>query len=411
MAQNLMSGFPSCSPFRWRGSALLSISLSALVVACASIKGSDAPGSARDGGGPPGASGGAPGSSLDPGSGGRVVVVLPDGGGPDEKFIGDTNQDATCGFDSFALQRAPVDLFVVLDRSASMQDDSKGDDANPDAGRPSKWDQLIPALAEVIGKADPSISWGLKTFPESPESTDGSNTECHDDTVTEKIDVTIAPMNRDQTSAAVKAVSPDGDGTPTGAAIQVAVTYLQGLKTKDPKYILLATDGEPSCSGTAGHLDKDSSDAKEDAVAAVSAAAEAGVHTFVIGVATKSSATSTLNRLATAGLEPRADSAPDAAKFYLASTQGELVETLRSIVAPIASTCIFTLTRPPPDPANIAVEVGDVKAPADASHADGWDYTDASHTQVQVFGSWCDRVKGGANMVQVVYGCPGFVIP
>jgi len=391
---------------RWRRS-LIWVAAATLVVGCASVKRGDAPGS----NGSPGASGGAPGSSTDPGSGGRIVVVLPDGGGADEKFIGDTNQDATCGFDSFALQRAPVDLFVVLDRSASMRDDSKGDDANPDAGRPSKWEQLIPALAEVIGKSDPSISWGLKTFPESPESADGSNTECHDDTVTDRIDVAIAPMNGAQTAATVTAVSPDGDGTPTGAAIQVALGYLQGLKTKDQKYILLATDGEPSCSGTAGDLDKDSSDAKEDAVAAVTAAAGAGVHTFVIGVATKSSATSTLNRLATSGLEPRTDTSPDAAKFYLASTQGELVEALRSIVAPIASTCVFTLTRPPPDPTNIAVEVGGAKAPADPAHADGWDYTDANLAQVQVYGSWCDRVKSGANTVQVVYGCPGFIIP
>jgi len=378
------------------------------VVGCASVKPGGAPGSGGDQSGSAKGSGGAPGGSTNPGSGGRIVVVLPDGGAPDEKFIGDTNEDATCGFDSFALQRAPVDLFVVLDRSASMQDDSKGDDANPDAGRPSKWDQLIPALTEVIGKSDPSISWGLKTFPEQIDSSDA---ECHDDSVTDKIDVPVAPMNRAQTAATVASVSPDGDGTPTGAAIQVAVTYLQGLGTKDRKYILLATDGEPSCSGTAGNLDKDSSDAKEDAVAAVTTAAQAGVHTFVIGVATKSSATSTLNRLATAGLEPRADANADAAKFYLASTQGELVEALQTIVAPIASTCVFTLTRPPPDPTNIAVKVGDTKVPADPAHTAGWDYTDDNHTQVQVYGSWCDQVKSDANTVQIVYGCPGFVIP
>jgi hypothetical protein len=362
-----------------------------------------------------GGSGGASGQPQDgatttgnPGTGGRVVVELPDAGDPDQKFSGDLPDDVSCGFDSFDLKRAPVDLFVVLDRSASMKDDSNGDDANPDAGRPSKWSQVIPALTSVIGSSDPSISWGLKTFPEDIA---GSTAECQDASVTGAIDVPVAPANAAQTAAVVAGVSPDGNGTPTGAAIGVAFDYLQGLGTSDRKYLLLATDGEPSCSGTAGNLDKSSSTAKSDAVAAVEAAAKADVHTFVIGVATKSGATSTLNQLAAAGLEPRATSSDSDPKFYLASTEDQLVTALRSIVAPIASSCVFDLTRPPPDPTNIAVKVGDIKAPQDPGHGQGWDYAGDSHTRIQVYGSWCDDVKSGANMVQVVYGCPGAVIP
>src|SRR4051812_29007501 len=129
------------------------------------------------------------------------------------------------------------------------------------------------------------------------------------------------------------------------------------------------------------------------------------------GGTTKSSASSTLNQLAAAGLEARADPNPAATRFYLASTKDELVSALQSIVTPIASSCVFGLTKPPPDPSNIAVKVGGEKAPQDPQHAKGWDYTDGSHTQVEVFGSWCDTVKQDANMVQIVFGCPGFVIP
>jgi len=378
----------------WSGTAGVALALT-LAAGCAGIKG------------PLAGSGGASGAPGVPGSGGRSAIDLPDAGGADQKFVGDTSEDATCGFASFNLMRMPVDLFVVLDRSASMKDDAKGDDADPDAGRPSKWSQVIPALTAVITTSDPSISWGLKTFP---EDIPGSTAECQDDSVTSAIDVPVTAMNAGQLAGAVATVSPEGNGTPTGAAVGVALDYLQGLGTTERKYILLATDGEPSCSGTAGDLDKDSSAAKSDALAAVTAAATAGVHTFVIGVATKSSATSTLDQLATAGLEARNVSGSDP-KFYLASTEGELVTALQSIVAPIAATCLFGLTQAPPDPTNIAVKVGDAKAPQDSGHADGWDYTDDSHTQVEVYGSWCDRVKSGANIVQVVYGCPGFVIP
>lgn len=377
-----------------------SLLVAALTSRCVSIK---QPPAAGSGGAPGGAavSGGA-------GTGGRGVVVLPDAGDRDQKFTDDTVYDATCGFDSFDLQRMPVDLFVVLDRSASMKDDSKGDDADPDAGRPSKWSQVVPALTEVITTSDRTISWGLKTFPEDIA---GSTAECQDASVTRTIDVSVAPGNAAQTAMVVNGVSPEGNGTPTGAAVGVALDYLRSLGTADRKFILLATDGEPSCSGTAGDLDKSSSSAKADAVGAVQAAADAGVHTFVIGVATKSGATSTLNQLAAAGLEARTTSSDTDPKFYLASTQNELVAALQSIVSPIASTCVFALTHPPPDVANIAVKVGDLKAPQDPRRDDGWDYTDDGHTQIQVYGSWCDRVKSGANMVQVVYGCPGFVIP
>lgn len=371
----------------------------ALLPSCASVKqSSSAPGGGQGSGG----------ASENPGTGGRAVLPPPDAGDLDQKFTSDTDEDATCGFDSFDLARMPVDLFVVLDRSASMKDDAKGDDADPDAGRPSKWSQVIPALTEVIGTSDPSISWGLKTFP---QDIPGSTADCQDDSVTSAIDVLIAPANAPQIATAIQNVSPEGNGTPTGAALDVALTYLRGLGTNDRKYVLLATDGEPSCSGTAGSLDKDSSGAKSDAVAAVKAAANAGVHTFVVGVATKSGATSTLNSLAMAGLEPRATSSDADPKFYLASTENELVTALQSIVSPIARTCVFQLAHPPPDPTNIAVKVGDAKAPQDPGHADGWDYTDDSQGRIQVYGSWCDRVTGGANMVQVVYGCPGFVIP
>ena len=380
--------------------------LGIVTVGCAAVKAPETPGSGGSGGATgPGTGGRSGSSSVGSGGDGRLPPDRVDSG----LFTADTNPDATCGFESFALHRKPIDLFVVLDRSASMQDDSKGDDANPDAGRPSKWSQVIPALTEVIRAGDSAISWGLKTFP---EDVSGSSSDCASDSVTDKIDVAVASMNSERTATAVESASPDGDGTPTAAALGVASRHLKRLQTDDRKYIVLATDGEPSCGGAAGALVKDSSKAKTDAIAAVKAAADTGIHTFVVGVATtKSSATSTLNQLATAGLEPRADPDASAPKFYLASTRDELVSALRSIVTPIASSCVFTSSKPPPDPANIAVKVGGAKSPQDRQHLDGWDYSDDSHTQIEVYGSWCDRAKQDADTVQIVFGCAGFVIP
>jgi hypothetical protein len=226
--------------------------------------------------------------------------------------------------------------------------------------------------------------------------------------VTNAVPVPIAAVNAKAVTAAVSATTDEGNGTPTGDAIKAAVTYLKTLSDANPKFILLATDGEPSCAGTS----KDSTAARPYAVQAVADAATAGFKTFVVGVATtKASATQALNDMAVAGQMARADSNPLATKFYLASTKDELVQSLKVITGQVSS-CVFDLTKAPIAPDNIAVHVNNAKAPQDKTHTDGWDYTTADFTQIEVFGSWCEQIKNAtSNTVNFVFGCPGEVVP
>jgi hypothetical protein len=312
-----------------------------------------------------------------------------------------------CGLQTFDVNRKPVEIFMVLDRSGSMED-GLDDSVSVSASNPSKWSQLVPALRATLTQADPTVSWGLKAFPEK-----GSGS-CANDTVTTKIDLPIAANDASQLSTTIMGVMDNGDGTPTAAAIGVATDYLKQLSMTDDsrKYILLATDGEPSCAGQAGSLSSNSTTARTDAVAAVTAAANAGFHTFVVGVATtKANDQMTLNQLAIAGLEASSDTRPGATRFYLASNQQQLTTTLEGIVNPVASNCVFPLSSPPPVPENIAVKVNGMKTPQDTGHNAGWDYTDPSYTAVQVYGSFCDTIKNNGNSVEIVFGCPGVNIP
>jgi hypothetical protein len=253
-----------------------------------------------------------------------------------------------------------------------------------------KWDLTVPAVNEVITQTNAQIAWGLKTFPEA--------TPC---SVTNVIDVPIASANAATVTAAVTATTPEGDGTPTGDAMNAAVAYLQGLDAAgdtDQKYILLATDGEPSC---VGGTETSQSTARPHAAQAVAAAVTAGYHTFVVGVATtKTTAMQALNDMAVAGGEARPDPNPLTTKFYLANTKDELVHSLGAITGVVLD-CRFSLSEPPATGEHVGVRLGEETIPPDS-----WTISD-DKTLVEVTGEFCDRIQSGtADAVRIVYGCP-----
>ena len=402
---------------------LISLFAAALVAACTA--GTNAPTTARggdSGGGSTGSAGrGGSGPGLAGTTGAAGVISI---GGSNGTGAG----GRTCGLQKFDVERKPAEVLLLLDRSKSMIEDTTSD------GVTLKWNAVLPALKQVIMDTDSSLSWGLKTFPE------GTGTECVATGVTENVVVPVAPMNAAAVVGALNdatnpATQPQGNGTPTGDAVTAAFNYLKKLNTTNPKYILLATDGAPSCAGTT----KDSSTARTYAYSAVTAASSASppIYTFVVGVATNSSnESSTLNMLADAGGRPRPGLLTH---FYLGNSTAELTAQLASITGQ-AATCTFPLDPPPPvlnDPTKLGMyfpptgtpmactttnecpsgqscvnSMCMLKVPYDGAMGSGWAYTDANDTAVQAYGSWCDMIKAsGANTVQVIYGCPLIDVP
>jgi len=311
-----------------------------------------------------------------------------------------------CGLQYFDLERKPADVLLLLDRSASQKDPPEDYvDANGNAVTTPKWDLLRPALLETIPATDVMINWGMKTFPEGGT---GEGDACLAESVTDRIDVPIAELNAANVASAIMAETDDGDGTPTGDAIRRVVTYLQSLASTNPKYILLATDGEPSCinvgpdDGAEGQ-----EEARPYAVAAIAEALAANIPTFVMGVGTnKDSAVTVLNDMAIAGGRPAPSANPRANAFYLGNSAAELTAALEAIAIDV-KTCVFPLRTKPVDPSNIAVNVDGEKVPADDTKVEGWSYNDPEQTVVEVYGSWCEKVKeSGSETVQIIYGCP-----
>jgi hypothetical protein len=371
------------------------------VVACTA--GTNAPGRGEGGSGgmtivgsagTTGIAGGPGGGVLITGMGGSTVVTGSGGAGG----------GASCGLQDFQINLDPPEILVVLDRSQTMGRNLM--DKDPAAGEPTKWSYVIPALTDVIRASRPDMSWGLKLFPQ-----DGG--ECVNASLTSLIDIPVAAGNHAAVIGQAQAAVPIGDGTPTGAAVAVAADHLKSLTSTKRKFIVLVTDGQPSCTGRVGSIAYNAGDAaRADAVSGVTTAAQAGFPTFVIGVATtKANDVTTLNDLANAGGKPACPGCPLAKQFYDGANQQQIQKAFAD-VADAAAACVFQLSSVPPVPNKVGVYVGANMAKAPRSATEGWEYADATNTTVQVNGSWCDMIKtAGGNKVQIIFGCPDIDIP
>jgi hypothetical protein len=285
-----------------------------------------------------------------------------------------------CGYQTHALERRPAELMLVLDRSGSMK--------NKLPSMNTRWAEVTAALDEAVRKTETTVHWGLKLYP--------GKTEC---TVPDGVEVTTRAGNHAGVFGAIQMTTPDGDGTPTALAVRKAAAYLQAVATRSPRYLVVATDGEPTCATGGARADADTLQALREAAAA-------GFKAFVVGVATEARSVGLLNQMAIAGGEPRAGDT----KFYAVGSRQELVAALDAITGRITD-CVFALDKAPPSPEDVAVNVGGARVGRDPTHADGWDYG-AGMSSVVLYGPACDRLKSGnAGDVSIVFGCPGVYIP
>jgi hypothetical protein len=142
-------------------------------------------------------------------------------------------------------------------------------------------------------------------------------------------------------------------------------------------------------------------------VTAVGNTKTAGFPTFVVGIATGgSTADTTLSNIANAGGLPRAGTPT----YYPVSNATDLADAIRTLIG-VAASCTFQIGAPPTDDGTTSLDKIDVfgdgaPIPRDSSHADGYDYTDATMTSIQVYGPLCDQIMSGTiKDVAVTFRC------
>jgi Mg-chelatase subunit ChlD len=289
--------------------------------------------------------------------------------------------DAGCGMLTSGTSRMAADVLLVLDRSGSMVNSISADTACTGVlGCTARWPALTSAVQENLISTAGSINWGLKLYS-------STGTGCG---VNAGVEVPISAASVPVINSQIAAVSPAGN-TPTEQVITAATAYLQTVHDQNPKYILLATDGEPNCAQGIASAPNIAA-----TVAAIVAAKSAGFPVYVIGIGPS---VGNLDTFAMAG---------GTISYYPASSPQELSSALAAI-SHVVSTCTFVLAQMPPLPNSMAVYLDRNLVAKD--DANGWSFGGNTQTIV-LTGTSCDAITAGtATQVQVLFGCPGVQPP
>jgi len=224
-------------------------------------------------------------------------------------------------------------MLVLADRSSSMTQSTSASACPPCFE--SRWDGSVKAIKDVTKALDSVIDFGLMLFP-----TAGLGSSQDVACVAGDVSVQAAQGTSRAIAVALDDANPGG-ATPTAKALTVAKRVLiddvinQPDPDPRPSYVLLVTDGEPTCE------DKDQGVVEPDAThTALDSLLSAGVPTYVIGygIAGILGPGATMDAMAMHG---------GTGKYYPAEGQTELVAALNAIASSVVS-CDFELENEPP---------------------------------------------------------------
>jgi hypothetical protein len=382
------------------------VTVGAFVVACSSA--SSGGGNGGTGGGAAASGFGGTGAFNTGGTGGFNI----DGGGG----TGNTSSCATATYDG---ELSPLDLFLMLDKSASM-----------DSSQNNTWGPVTNAISQFVslpGLTKLGMGFGLFPSPPATPAAKGACTTNNDcgfyectpffntcsgalspndscvatDYQTPVVPIADLPGVATAIKSAMSSASPDGSSTTLTPALEGAIDYATiwaQSHTDRIVVVVLATDGEPNnCSN--------------NSVQAAGAIAKEGfdqvpsVPTFVIGMGSLS----TLDTIAFNG-------GTDKAILVSTGNAGqEFLDALNKIRGSVGCQIpIPTGAKADPTKVNVyftaeggvPVIIGNVKSAADCLGQKAWYYDDpAAPTKILLCPAACDLVTNQKGKIDVEVGC------
>jgi len=205
-------------------------------------------------------------------------------GGPDGGPGGPGYDAPACATDVVTAEKSALDLYVMLDQSASMDDSVSGGG--------TKWASVTGALHTFLGQPGlDGVSVGIAYFG-VPDATGFGDSCTAADYATASVEIAPLPGVAAMINSSLAAHSPS-TSTPTSAALQGAINHASTWAHAHPgdaTAVILATDGDPT--------ECDTSLSGIQAIAAAGYAATPKIPTFVIGVG---SSLANLNGIAASG--------------------------------------------------------------------------------------------------------------
>jgi len=327
------------------------------VTAC----GSDEPGnSTSDGPGTKGDESPSGADDDDDDDGTKKDAGVKDGGKKDAGgTVIKTDPDDPSACDKLALNGRPnaPDILIVLDRSGSMV--GLGDPRN--AGK-NRWMPSVSAVKKLTSELTETVAFGLMLFPAPGSGAGGGITIPGIGTfgggggggcAPGMLNVPVELSTADMIGTTLDMSTPDVGATPTSATLEAALTALDTGTCGDcqdvPKYILLVTDGQPTC-GASGMTTTPEDIAATNA--AIDKLAAKGIKVYVVGYDTASDPASAaaMDEFAMHG---------GTGKHFPVEDEATLLSELTTIAGALVP-CEFELTKDIPDPTYVRVEIDGV---------------------------------------------------
>ncbi len=345
-----------------------------------------------------GVGGSSPNIQGAPTTGGAGGTLLSGAGGSSSTTTGG-NPGGGCNDLEVGFEKVIPTVMLVVDQSGSMTAAFPGG---------TRWSVVHDALMGVATMLQADVRFGLTLFT-SPKNAVGQGLKCP---MLTKVPIAL------NSAVAVKKVydvamplsqgplSPQGSGdTPTGESIEAITADLDLFTDPGPKFMILATDGDPdTCADFDPGTDPGFAAARQRSIDAVAAAYSKKVGTFVIGVSDDVHAFH-LQDLANAGAGLPVGGA-ELAKYYHPTNSAEMASALQAIVGNVR-TCVFTLGKTVnlPNASNGTVILDGKKL--EYGDPNGWKMNSA--TQLEVTGTACNQIQMDAKSVKISFPCDAII--
>jgi hypothetical protein len=325
-----------------------------------------------------------------------VAATGCDSGDPPQSCVGQGTQVA---------EPAGANMLFLLDRSGSMHLNV--------GNTQTRWTATKHALFSILDRLENRVRADVTMFPAGdaplsccpvtepncgaclPNDYPGPDQRCDSGNYG---DAQLALLTADRIDEMKSFVSSSDQhnywGTPLAPALDGAIDSLRGQLSSGVTAVVLLTDGKPTACDTKGKPDANEID---HSIEAVSAGADAGIKTYVVGVidGTRAADASHLTALALAGETARYDGCAESDDCAYAVTVKSFNDDLRNALEAIAldvTRCTFS--RPAMQgELQVSLRRGEIVSslPFDPERLNGWH--DLPGGEIQLYGEACDAVK------------------